>query len=129
MIRPPAALRYAAALAAMLSLGACGDSAGHMDEAAVALSEHYASHPPTNGWVVKNIIQDNDNDKLVALVMITSDDDIQRLKMLSRMEQFTIAKLACPTMTPALRDTLGDTRVWVRLKTQKEELTASICPQ
>lgn len=129
MTRPSAVLRFAAASAILLALGACGESASHMNQAAVALSEHYASYPPASGWTVESIIQDDKNEKLVAVVLVTSDTDIQRIKILSRMEQFTIAKLACPTMTPALRGALGKTRVWVRLKTPKEELTSSICPQ
>lgn len=124
------ALRSVAAVAVLLGIGACGNDSGNMDKAAAALAEHYASHPPESGWTVESIIQDNKNAKLVAIVLVAADADLQRIKMLSRMEQFTIAKLACPKMTPTLRDALGNVRVWVHLQDPKKVLlTASICPE
>jgi len=112
-----------------LSLSACGDSE-NLVQAAGVLSEHYTAHPPPHGWTVEAVNPERDTDKLVVEVLISSDADIQRIKMLSRMEQFTVAKLACPEMTPALRTAIGaKVRVWVQLKTAKEILTASICPE
>lgn len=123
------AMRYVAATTVLLGAGACGESATSMDQASNVLAEYYATHPPASGWTVESIIQDNQGAKLDTIVIVTSDSDVQRIKMLSRMEQFTIAKLACPTITPPLRDALGETRVWVHLKTvKKEDLTSSICP-
>jgi hypothetical protein len=101
-----------------------------MDQAATALADYYSKFPPSSGWSVESIIQDNSGLKLDAMVTVTSDSDQQRIKMLSRMEQFTIAKLACPTMKPALREALGNIRVWVHLQdAKKKELASSICPQ
>ncbi|HEY9164353.1 MAG TPA: hypothetical protein VIN57_07055 [Magnetovibrio sp.] len=125
------AIHYGTALGVLLAIGACGESStNQMDQASTTLAEHYATHPPASGWTVESIIQDNKGSKLDTIVIVTSDTDVQRIKMLSRMEQFTIAKLACPTITPALRDALGKTRVWVHLQTsKKEDLTSSICPE
>lgn len=125
------AIRYGTAVSVLLSVSACGESGTkHMDQASTVLAEHYATHPPASGWTVESIIQDNEGSKLDTIVIVTSDSDVQRIKMLSRMEQFTIAKLACPAITPTLRNALGKTRVWVHLKTaKKEDLTSSICPQ
>ena len=131
MIRTPlnTALRSVAAAAAMLGLTACGESSADMDNAAKTLAKYYAAHPPESGWIVESLIQDNKDAKLVALVVVTSDADLQRIKMLSRMEQFTVAKLACPKMTPALQNALGKIRVWVHLQGPKKELlTSTICP-
>ena len=122
-------LRSVIAIAALLSLDACGNNT-NIDDAAVALAEHYAINPPESGWTVESIIQDDKGGKLEALVVVNSEEDVLRIKMLSRMEQFTIAKLACPKMTPALQDALGKVRVWVHLQTPaKELLTSSICPE
>ncbi|MCR4377111.1 MAG: hypothetical protein NUV50_03340 [Rhodospirillales bacterium] len=127
---PLTTLRSVIAIAALIGLNACGNSATDMDNAATALAEHYATNPPESGWTVESIIQDNKGAKLDALVVVNSEEDVLRIKMLSRMEQFTIAKLACPKMTPALQDALGKVRVWVHLQTPaKEQLTSSICPE
>lgn len=128
--RPLNTILYSAiAATATLGLNACGNEA-NIDNAAVALAEHYAANPPESGWTVESIIQDNKGAKLEALVVVTSEEDVLRIKMLSRMEQFTIAKLACPKMTPALQESLGKVRVWVHLRTPaKELLTSSICPE
>ena len=123
------AIKCATAAAVLLGVGACGESTKSMDQASTALAEYYATHPPASGWTVESIIQDNQGAKLDTIVIVTSDTDVQRIKLLSRMEQFTVAKLACPTITPPLREALGKTRVWVHLKTvKKEDLTSSICP-
>lgn len=114
---------------ALAGVAGCSDKSSHMDEAAAALSEYFATHPFERDWSVETIaIMDADN-KLVAKVLVNSDTDVGRLRLLSRMEQFTIAKLACPTMTPELRDALGDTRIWVQLVADGKELTSSICPR
>lgn len=124
------AIRCVTATTMLFGVGACGESATSMDQASTALAEYYAAHPPASGWTVESIVQDNQGVKLDTIVIVTSDTDVQRIKMLSRMEQFTIAKLACPTITPPLRDALGKARVWVHLKTaKKEDLTSSICPE
>lgn len=123
------ALTFIAAAALALSLGACGDKARKMDHAAAALAEYYASHPFEREWDVQTIaILDSDN-KLLVKVQMNDENDVQRLKLLSRMEQFTVAKLGCPQMTPALLDALDGSRVWIQLHDAKEELTSSICPQ
>lgn len=123
-------LKGLALLLPMLSIAACGESVSEMDSAANALADYYSKHPPESGWTVESIIQDNKGGKLDAIVLVSSETDVQRIKFLSRMEQFTIAKLACPAMTPALSDALGGVRIWVHLQTdQKEELTKSICPE
>lgn len=127
---PLMTFRSVIAIAAFFGLTACGDNTTDMDNAAIALAEHYAANPPESGWTVESIIQDNKGAKLDAVVVVTSEEDVLRIKMLSRMEQFTIAKLACPQMTPALQDALGNVRVWVHLQTPaKEQLTSSICPE
>jgi len=108
---------------------ACSDSV-NLDQAASALTGYYAQHPPERNWVVETIKPDSENHKLVVDVMVEDETDVGHIKMLSRMEQFTIAKLACPTMTADLRTAIGDgTRVWVQLKAPKEILTRSICPE
>jgi len=113
----------------LLALSACGDKAKKMDHAAAALAEYYASHPFEREWDVQTIaILDSEN-KLVVKVQMNGENDVQRIKLLSRMEQFTVAKLGCPEMSPTLLDALGGTRVWIELHDAKQELTSSICPQ
>lgn len=122
-------LALPAVVALVLGLGACSDGVP-LSQAASALSAHYATHPLTREWKVETVKPDSENDKLVVEIMVMDETDVGHIKSLSRMEQFSVAKLACPTMNPKLRTAIGsDARVWVYLKTQKETLTSSICPQ
>lgn len=122
--------KWIAALSVLLGLGACGeDSTRPLKEAVPVFVDYYATHPLTNGWKVKGIMPDFASGRLVVQVVVTSDADVSHIKSLSRMEQFSVAKIACPTMSPALQDAIGSkARVWVQLKTKKEVLTTSVCP-
>ena len=113
----------------ILSISACGDNGPSLQKAAAALASHYTSHPPDRGWKVETVSPDIESGKLMVEVSVTSENDIAHIKGLSRMEQFSVAKLACPTLTPTLRAAIGTkARVWVHLKTKKKTLTTSICP-
>ncbi len=121
-----------AALSLPLFLGACGDGGDDRDQLAQdarALSRYYADHPSDRGWKVLGITMDPNEAKLVVQVLVSSESDVDRIKSLSRMEQFSAAKYACPEMTDGLRAALDkNTRIWIRLQTGKKELTRSICP-
>lgn len=118
-----------AVLSLALSIGACGDD-GDLNRATAALSKHLTENPPVRGWKILSVAPQANADTLMVDVLVSSDADIEHIKALSRMEQFSVAKLACPAMTPALHEALGPkTRIWVRLQSKKEILTASICPQ
>jgi len=113
---------------ALVSVGACGDSS-NLNEAVSALTAHYAVTPPNQKWELVSIKPDSAAKKLDVVVHVTSESDIDHLKTLSRMEQFAVAKLACPAMTAELKAALGaNTRIWVHLYTQNKEITSSICP-
>lgn len=114
--------------ALMLSVSACGEDAD-LNQSANALNDYYATHPPARGWTVNSISPDSSAGKLIVEVLVTSQNDINHIKALSRMEQFAIAKRPCPTMTPELRAAISkDTRIWIHLKSEKAAITSSICP-
>lgn len=113
---------------ALMSVAACGDSSS-IDNAISALSVHYAITPPNQKWELASIKPASDSKLIDVVVNVTSESDVSYLKTLSRMEQFTVAKLACPTATPELKAALGkNLRVWVHLYAQNKEMTSSICP-
>ena len=114
---------------ALLGGAGCSDSTAHLNDAAAALSQYYAEHPFERDWQVTTIAILEQENKLVARVEINAEGDVARLRTLSSMEQFTVAKLACPAMTPDLRNAMGDTRIWVALTTGNKQITTSICPQ
>ena len=125
-MRKTAALVISTAL--MLSVSACGDDID-LNQSANALNDYYASHPPARGWTVNSVSPDLNAGKLIVEVLVTSQKDVDHIQTLSRMEQFAIAKLPCPSMTPALSTAIGkDTRVWIHLKSEKAAITSSICP-
>lgn len=112
----------------MLGVSACGEDAD-LNQSANALNDYYATHPPARGWTVNSVSPDLNSGKLIVEVLVTSQKDVDHIKTLSRMEQFAIAKLPCPTMTPELRAAISeDTRVWIHLKSEKAAITSSICP-
>lgn len=120
-----------AALSLTLFIGACGgDDRDHLAHDATVLDKHYADHPSDRGWKILGISIDPNEAKLVVQVLVATESDVNRIKSLSRMEQFSAAKYACPKMTPDLRATLDkNTRIWIRLQTRKKELARSICPR
>ena len=122
--------RILAVIASGAVLVACGESSEEkMEKAIQSLKSYYAAHSPPRGWSVSHIAADAD-DKLRVDIKINSESDINQIKSRSRMDQFQIAKLGCPTATPALKKTIHDkTRVWVRLISNSEELALSICPK
>lgn len=125
-MRKTAALVISTAL--MLSVSACGEDID-LNQSANALNDYYATHPPARGWTVNSVSPDLNAGKLIVEVLVTSQKDVDHIKALSRMEQFAIAKLPCPSMTPELRTAIGkDARVWVHLKSEKAAITSSICP-
>ncbi|OEJ65987.1 hypothetical protein [Magnetovibrio blakemorei] len=113
---------------ALMSVTACGDSS-NVNDAISALSVHYAITPPNKKWELASIKPASDAKMVDVVVNVTSDSDVSYLKTLSRMEQLSVAKLACPTATPELKAALGQNlRVWVHLYAQNKEITSSICP-
>jgi len=117
------------ALMALFGLVACGDSQKQAENAIKALADNYAKNPLPRGWKLLSITPDVQSFKLNVDVLVTSDKDINSLKMLSRMEQFSVAKLGCPLMHAGLQQAIGSsTRIWVHLRANNKELTASICP-
>ena len=118
-----------AALSLPLFLSACGDGRDQLAQDAATLGRYYVDHPSDRGWKVLGITVDPNEAKLVVQVLVTSESDVNRIKSLSRLEQFSAAKYACPKMTAELRAVLDkNTRIWIRLQTGKKELTSSICP-
>lgn len=117
------------AAAGLTALLGCSDTSSNLDDAAAALSEYYAANPFKRDWHVSTIAKLTKENKLVARVEINAEGDVQRLRSLSSMEQFSVAKLACPNMTTDLRESLGDVRVWVALTTEDKQITTSICPK
>ena len=115
--------------AVFLACAGCSDSAEHLNQAADALRQHYAVHPLDREWAVRAIEAQQDDDKLTVHILVQSETDVARLRAMSRMEQFSAAKLACPVMSPALRQALDKTRVWVTLSANGKTITSSLCPQ
>lgn len=129
MMTRSATLSLLTALSLTLFIGACGDGRDQLAHDATALDRYYADHPSDRGWKVLGISIDPNEAKLVVQVLVTSESDVNRIKSLSRMKQFSAAKYACPEMTPNLRAALDkNTRIWIRLQTRKKELARSICP-
>jgi len=119
----------AAAFSLMLGLGACGDNAEQTQHAASMISDHYKQNPPKRDWQVLSVYPDIENNKLMVQIQVTSEQDVNKIKSLSRMDQLAVAKLACPMMFKELRDSLDSTRVWVELRANNKSLITSICPK
>ncbi|MDH5187891.1 MAG: hypothetical protein OEW37_02910 [Rhodospirillaceae bacterium] len=74
------------------------------------------------------ITAENDQ-KLVVDMRVLSESDLNKIASVSRMQQFAIAKLGCPITSDDLRNKIGkNTEVWIRLNSDTEVLTLSICP-
>lgn len=115
--------------ALLLSVCACGGD-GRIDGAVSALSVHYAITPPNQKWELISITPKPETNRIDVAVNVTSESDVSRLISLSRMEQFAVAKLACPTKTAELTAAIGtELRIWVHLYAENKEVTASICPE
>ncbi|MFC1673179.1 hypothetical protein ACFL12_03395 [Pseudomonadota bacterium] len=116
------------ALLMMAMFTGCDNRAFDANEEVAALDTYYADIVLPREWEVKSIEEYGRGD-LVVEVEIGAAKHARFIKSKSRMAQFRIAKLACPTHVPNLRDAFRKgTRVWVRLVADREELATSICP-
>ncbi len=127
-----ALLRTAARFTAIAMLGvtisACGDDGINPQEAEQLLKAHFKQHPPKRDWKVMDVFA-NTKGELVINIDVKSDADVRLIKSKSSMERFNIARMVCPQATPALQAVMNsEIRIWVRLRTDKEELIKSICP-
>lgn len=109
-------------------LSACGDSPHAADTFAQWLKDYYAENPPNGNWVARDVHAEAGK-KIVVDVLIPSQKQVDQVKKLSRMEQFTVAKLACPKdgveIQKAYREGIT---VWIQLNAKSEALTGSVCP-
>ena len=109
-----------------LPVVSCGDSATEMSAAAKTLQSYYRSNPPARGWKVKSVSV-KDGSKIVIDIYIQSASDLNQIQSVSRMQQFSIAKKACPSPS-YLASLPGSASVWVQLRSKTKTLTQSICP-
>ena len=117
----------AAAFSLMLGLSACGDNVEELNHATSIIAKHYKQNPPSRDWQVLSVRPDYDGKKVLVQINVTAEQDVNRLKSISRMDQLAVAKLACPMMFDELRTALGSNRVWVELRSANKNLTTSIC--
>jgi len=109
-------------------LGGCGGGAPDVADSIKELKNYYLKSPPNTGWEIMSISAENEQ-KLVVDMRVVSESDLNKIASVSRMQQFAIAKLACPITSDDLRSKIGkDTEVWVRLNSDTKVLTLSICP-
>lgn len=121
-------ISMAAAFSLMLGLSACGDNTEQLNKAAKLVADHYRQNPPSRNWRVLSVKAVIPDDKVMVQVLVTEEKDVNRIKMLSRMDQLHVAKLACPLMFDDLRTQLGNnTRIWIELKANNKVLVTSIC--
>ena len=126
LIKLPLTIFSVAAVAVFLN--SCGSGAPNIADSIKELKNYYLKSPPNTGWEIMSISAENEQ-KLVVDMRVISESDLNKIASVSRMQQFAIAKLACPITSDDLRSKIGkDTEVWVRLNSETEVLTLSICP-
>ena len=110
-----------------LLMASCGDSASDLNADATVIKQYYKSSPPPRGWKVKSVSV-KDGDKIMVDILVESASDLNMIASVSRMQQFTVAKQACPSVA-ALRGMLTTKAgVWMQLRSKSEVLTQSVCP-
>jgi len=118
---------FIVAATAVLMTG-CGESAPNINDSIKSLKGYYLNSPPNTGWEIMRITAENDQ-KLIVDMRVISESDLNKIASVSRMQQFAIAKLGCPITSDDLRNKIGkNTEVWIRLNSDTEVLTLSICP-
>lgn len=115
-------------IALAAALVSCKSSGPDVVEGFSSLEAYYTQSPLPRDWSLSGFTTD-DNGKYVIEVLVESTNDIRLIRSKSRMNQFNIAKLACPTNASDFQKILGkQARIWVRLMSETGELTSSICP-
>ena len=110
-----------------LLMASCGDSASDLNADATVVKHYYKSSPPPRGWKIKSVGVE-DGDKIIVDILVESANDLNMIASVSRMQQFIVAKQACPSVA-ALRGALKtNVGVWVQLRSKSEVLTQSVCP-
>lgn len=109
------------------ALSACGDG-GQIDAQSQWLASYYHDNPPNGNWVAREVRSEGAK-KIAVYVSIPSQKQISQVKRLSRMEQFTVAKLACPKEVAEIQKMYREgITVWIHLMDKNETLTVSVCP-
>ncbi|WP_132938990.1 hypothetical protein [Varunaivibrio sulfuroxidans] len=115
------------ALFCAVTLSACGENS-HAGKVAQWLKGYYAENPPNGNWVAREVRAESGK-KIIVDVLIPSQQQVDQIKKLSRMEQFTVAKLACPKNGVEIQKAYREgITVWIQLNAKSEALTRSICP-
>lgn len=121
-------LSMVTAFSLMLGLSACGDNGAELENTANIVSQHYDENPPKRGWKVLSVQPVPKENKVQIQILVTQQQDIDKLKSLSRMDQLAVAKLSCPMRFEELRTALGSkNRLWVELRANNKSLVNSIC--
>ncbi|MBL4748017.1 MAG: hypothetical protein JKY17_04360 [Magnetovibrio sp.] len=123
-------ISMAMAFSLMLGLSACGDNTQNLQKSADLIFAQYKEHPPSRGWKVLSVHPDAKNNKLLVQILVTAQQDVNKLKSISRMDQLVVAKISCPKASKELSASLGsDTRIWIELRTNHTSLITSLCPK
>ena len=116
-------------LVSALCLSSCGWDQGHADSDAIdAVWDHYRDNPPPPRWTLYDI-RLSGKDKMLVDILVEDENDVRKIQARSHMTKFFIAKLGCPKGMNGdhAQQTYGY-RIWVRLISDKQPITQSICP-
>lgn len=117
-----------AALAAVLTVSACGeDKALKAEAAAKWLSDYSREHPLPHGWRVREIRTSKDSD-VVAEVVVPRREMEADIRSRSRMQQIEILQLACPPRDAEIWKILEKRQtLWVSLSGTHKVITRGAC--
>ena len=117
------------AFASAISLSACvWDQSEKQSDAIDALWEHYVENPPPPRWTLSDV-RISGKDKMEVDILVEDEIDVRKIQARSHMTKFFIAKLGCPKgMSGAHLQEINGYRIWVRLLSESQPLTQSICP-
>ena len=100
------------------------------------LEAYYEKNTLRKGWIIKDITYVEDKTswadiggKIWIDVQINDKNHVSQITDRSFIARANIAKMACPKMSKDLNIMVNaNGRIWIRLRSAQEELTASRCP-
>lgn len=108
---------------------ACGDDKRKAVEHVKSLQTYYKETEPKTNWKMTGISADTNAKRIYVDFLVTSQSELERILAVSRMQQFAIAKLACPSLDSSVINAIHeDLAIWVRLSSAADVITLSICP-
>jgi hypothetical protein len=116
-----------ALLSCLILLAGCGESEDAAQKGAAMLRAYYSQKPLDFGWEVTRIERVADGELRID-VLVNDENVVNQIKIRSRMDQMSIARLACPDAEhPFLKSLNHDLKMNIALNTRDVVIVRSAC--